>query len=420
MKSRRTLLALAAVGALAGGLAWWWVGPRKVQALAESARQAVRERRFDQAEVAVDRWIALRPQDGEPHYWKARVLLARDLPQPTLDAITAAAQRGYDRKPLEAIRGVMLARAGKFPEAEPLLRRAAAENLGPEPEISEGLARVYLGTFQLAKAATALDRWMEAAPEDARPHLWRNEIEERNSAEASVLIRNYRLALQRDPNLDEARLKLAHTLRDAQRNAEAEAEYERYLERNPRSVPALVGAGQTALQSGDLVTATRRYDEALAIDPREPVALRELALIDLRSGRFDRARERLATVVEIDAFNPEVRSSYARALKMVGEDARAAEQTAIVERLRREHVRIAELREALVSNPNDLELKSETARWLLEHGHEQEGLEWTELILRERPGHRPTCQALAEYHQKRGNVGLANYYRTAAGGGPGG
>lgn len=419
-RSRGILLGLVAVVGIALPLAWWWAGHRKINALGESTRIAIAERRFDEALDAVDRWISALPGGGEPYYWKARILLALDQAQPTFDAITASAERGFDRTRLDAIRGVMMARAGKFPEAEPLLRVAASRGLGPEPEVSEGLARVYLGTFQLAKASTAIDRWMKKSPEDARPYFWRNEIEERNRADDSIVIQNYRMALQRDPNLDEARLKLAHKLRDGQRNAEAAAEYDRYLKRNPKGVPALVGAGQTALQSGDLTGATRLYDEALALDPREPVALRELALIDLRAGRFERARDRLAIVVEIDGFDPEVRASYARALKMSGDDPKSMEQSEIVERLRREHRRIAEIRESLVTNPNDLELKSEAARWLLEHGHDQEGLEWTELILRERPGHRPTCQALAEYHEKQGNIGLANYYKTAARGGPGG
>jgi thioredoxin-like negative regulator of GroEL len=401
-----TVTALAALGALA--VAWWWIG-REDRRLAESVRASVRDRRLEGVDPLIERWIALRPSDGEPHYWKARVLLARDQAQPTLDALRASLERGFNRELLDAMRGVLLSRASRFQEAEPLLRAAMARKLGPEPEIAEGLARVYLRTFQLAKAARALDAWREAAPDDARPHLWQNAIEERNTADDSVIIRNYRLALERDPNLDEARLKLADKLREGQRNEEAEAEYERHLKRNPKSVAAMVGAARTALQKGDLPGATTRFNEALALDPREPTALLELALIDLRQGAFARARDRLKTVVEIDAFNPEVRASYARALKMAGDEARSAEQSSIVERLRREHRRIAEIREALVGRPNDVELRSEAALWLLSHGHEAEALEWAQLILRDRPGHRPICEALADHYDRKGNAGLANY-----------
>jgi hypothetical protein len=54
------------------------------------------------------------------------------------------------------------------------------------------------------------------------------------------------------------------------------------------------------------------------------------------------------------------------------------------------------------------------AKWMIENGHVREGLDWTSEILRAEPRHVPTHRLLAEYHQKQGNLGQANYHDLMA------
>ncbi len=61
-----------------------------------------------------------------------------------------------------------------------------------------------------------------------------------------------------------------------------------------------------------------------------------------------------------------------------------------------------------------MESRLKVARWMLEHGHAEEGLGWTKEILRGDPSHAPTHRTLADYYQKRGEAGLANYHRLMA------
>ena len=387
---------------------------RQALATARSVREALTAHRFDLARARIDRWAESRSGDVEPDYFRAELEVALDHPGKALDAIRKAHQRGYPEEPLEVLSAVLQARAGQFEAAELVLRRALGSSSGPKPEVAEGLARVYLGTFRLAEASRALDHWMLVAPDDARPYLWRNQVDERIGSDPVVLIRNFRAALQRNPSLDQARIGLAERLRKLHRVDEAAAEYAALLTRNPKSLEGLVGAGQTALMKGDLSASIRDFNDALAIDPKNPSALRELAMIDLRNGRFDRARDRLKAAVDVAPDDVEVRYQYAQALKSAGDHARAAEETAAAARLRKEQQNIDEIRKALVQRPADAGLRYEAAKWLIEHGHEKEGLEWTELILRQSPHHPGTCRLLADYHAKKGNVGLANYYRLAA------
>ncbi len=386
----------------------------RARSAARLAREALAARRFEEARDLIGRWDALAPRDGEPAYYRALLEVEADRPAEAIDAIRRSVARGYPAGPLEVLRAILMARAGRLDEAEPVLARAFQGGDGPRVEVAEALARIYLKTFRLAEAARALDAWTLAAPDDPRPFLLRNEVDERVESGPAAPIRNYREALRRDPGRLDARLGLAEKLREASMLDEAEAEYATLLGRAPRDLRGRVGAGRVALLKGDVQAAARHFAEALAIDPRDKVALRESGLIDLNAGRVEQACVRLKAAVEVDPHDPEVRYSYARALGRSGDAPRAAAEDAATERLRGEQRRITDLRRRLVGRPDDVDLRGEAARWLIEHGHEKEGLEWTELILRRHPGHPPTCRLLADYHAARGDHGLANYYRLAA------
>jgi predicted Zn-dependent protease len=413
-RRRWALAGLLATVAVVGLVFAYLRSTGEVRAAARLAREAVAANRADEARRLLDRWAALSPGSGEPDYYRALLEVRSDRPDSALDSMRKAIARGYPEGPLMDLRAVLLARAGKFDEAEPVLARAFESSAEPRAEIAEGLSRIYLKSFRLAETARVLDAWMKAAPEDPRPYLRLNEVDERIDSEPAVLVRNYREALRRDPNLLDARLGLAEKLQEASLFDEAEAEYATLLDRDPGNLRGLVGAGRIALLKGDVPASIRHFEAALAIDPRDKVALRELGLIDLNNGRIPRACSRLAQAVEVDPHDPEVRFSYARALKIAGDEPRAAEQSAATERLKKEQQQLVDLRKSLVEHPDDVDLRSKAARWLIEHGHEQEGLEWTQLILRQHPNHPETCQILADYHTSRGNLGLANYYRLNA------
>lgn len=86
--------------------------------------------------------------------------------------------------------------------------------------------------------------------------------------------------------------------------------------------------------------------------------------------------------------------------------------------LRKEEAEIVKWRETVLKKPADLAAHFEVARWMLLHGHDDEGLRWTAEILRADPRHDATHRLLAEYYQKQGNSGLANYHKLMAAGGP--
>src|SRR5207237_2574920 len=181
---------------------------------------------------------------------------------------------------------------------------------------------------------------------------------------------------------------------------------------------ALVGLGRNAFQNGDLDGATRYFEAALKVNPRQPEALKELAQADLRLGRIPQACLRFEQLTQIEPYDHEIRYSYAQALKLKGDEARARSETQLAVRLKTEHDHILQLRFAILKDPNDVASRFEVARWMLGHGHAEEGLKWTREILRADPRHAPTHRLLADYYQKQGDPGLATYHRLMASSGP--
>jgi tetratricopeptide (TPR) repeat protein len=387
-----------------------------VSRLAGSVRDAFAARRYDEARGLVPSWIRQRPRSAEAQYYRAWLALVDQQPREAFEAIEQAERLGYDPALLSPLSGIYQARGGRINEAEPILREAFMQNRQPLLEVAKELARIYLTTYRLPLAAIAIERWRRLAPEDPQPYLWSNEIASRSDGEPSMLIRNYRAALERDPSLDQARRGLAEQLSKERRFDEAEQECRLLLRRNPRDALARVGLGRNALQDGDLDRAIQDFQSALAIDPRQPDALKELAEADLRLGHFEQACRRFDLLTQIKPYDHQIRSSYSQALKLAGDAARAGSESELAARLRKDHDEIEQLQYNLLKDPYDLGSRSAVARWLLEHGQADEGLKWTKEIFRTNPDHPPTHRALADYYERHGDPGRANYHRLRASG----
>ncbi|HZW32923.1 MAG TPA: tetratricopeptide repeat protein [Isosphaeraceae bacterium] len=385
----------------------------QVSRSAGAVRRGFAAHRYREAREPLRRWLRQRPRSAEAHYYRAWLALVTNQPNEAAEAIDQATKLGADATLLSPLTGIYWARAGRLNQAEPLLRAAFQRNAEPQIEIAQELAGIYLKTYRLPQAGVAIERWRTLAPEDPQPYLWSNEVATRTDTDPSVLIRNYRAALELDPNLDRARLGLAQQLSKARRFDEAEQEYRAYLQRNPQDVSALVGLGRNAFQQGDIHGATRSFEAALEINPRQPDALKELAQAELRLGRYDRACQRFERLIPIEPYDHEVRYAYAQALKLNGDAARARTETELAGRLRKEHDHMLQFRYHL-KDPNDVASRYEVAKWLLEHGHAEEGLKWTREVLRADPRHAPTHRLLADYYQRHGDPGLANYHQLMA------
>lgn len=375
------------------------------------ARVAIANRQFDAARTAVTQWLKAEPNSPEAYYHLARVELAADHSQETVNALAKSLDLGYPPEKLAPYRAVIQVKNGQYDEAEPILRKALADSDEPMPEVAQALANIYLATFRMRDAARPIARWMRDAPDDPMPYLSQNEVETRSDVDHAIIIQNYQEALRRDPKLAKARLGLAERFRLANRLDEAADEFATYIGSKPDDPEGPLGAGRVALAQGRRDDSARHFDRVLELNPREPTALKERGAIELIRGDLDKARSFLDRAIMGDPFDPDAHFTLSQVLQRLGDPEAAGREVALSIRLRKEHSRLADLRSALVKKPKDLALRVEVAQWLLEHGHDEEGLTWTEQIFHDVPGHEPTARMLIDHFTGKKDAGKANYYR---------
>ncbi len=376
--------------------------------------RALAEGRLDEASSALNRWLSSSPESAEAHFFKARIAWARDdLPTVEQELVRAQELR-YDRAPLARLRGLFLARANQPTEAEPLLRQAFDVSQTADPEVADALARLYLGSFRLGEAAGILDRWSRQVPGDARPYLLQTEIDSRLKASHEVIIARYRAALERDPSLDRARLGLAEELRICHLNSEAAVEYAHYLAHKPGDPVGYTGAGLNALEMGEVAEAAHLLDQSLALVPHDPMPLAARGEIEQQQGRFEAAIQYFDRALKANPFHLASRYQRMLALARTGKNAEAETERQTIERLKADQTHFDQLSHELVRKPLDPLLRGEAARWLMDHGREDEAVEWANLILQSDPSHPETNRLLADYYRKKGRLGLANLHEVHA------
>jgi tetratricopeptide (TPR) repeat protein len=392
-----------------------WAYVRFAERTAEAAvAVAYRGGRAEAAREALGRWLKRSPNSAAPYLWKVRFALAGRRLDEAEDAMRRAEALGAPRLEIVRLNAVAGAFTGRFTESEPILRQAFNENAGADPLVDEALARVYLETYDFHRAGIALKRWMDAAPHDPKPYLWRAEIDTRTSDTGAALA-DYREALKRDPRSARARFGLAEGLRQGHFNAEAAEAYAAYLELRPDDPAAHLGAGRNAAELGNAEDALRHLERASELAPNDAEVHRVLADLLTRRNDFKAALAHLDRAVALDPYDLEARHSRGLVLTRLGRLDEAKADQARATKLRAEMGDLLSAQTKLVRSPHDCSAKLRIMRWMFNHGKTDEGVRWAETILREQPNQSDACRSLAEHYARTGQTGRANFYRALAG-----
>jgi len=132
---------------------------------------------------------------------------------------------------------------------------------------------------------------------------------------------------------------------------------------------------------GDLPRAQTLIDRALALAPHDADVLAAQATLALQKGELEKALHFFDLSIKADAFNHRYRYQRMLILSRLGRKAQAEDERQSVERLKLEESRFADIGKALLRNPTDSQLRSEAARWLMDHGHDEEAVDWANLVL---------------------------------------
>jgi thioredoxin-like negative regulator of GroEL len=410
---RRRWTGIAIVLAMIAGCgfgAWEWLAWRESTA----ARHALAAGRYQEAHDAVERLIRLRLRAAEAQYLRAKTAIALGRRGEYVDGLKQAESLGYPRDRLAVLRALIDAQFGRIIEAQPVLEGAFAEAQEGTPDlmVDEALARVYLDRYDFAHASAVLIRWAVDAPDDPRPPWWRAELNRRRAAEPDIIIADYRETLKRAPGHIEALRGIAKQLDRANLETEAAEAYDALFAIHPDDPEGHLGAGRNATMRGDEAAAASHIDRALALAPDNAPAHVERAKINLRRNELPDALAHLDRAVSLAPFDRDAHYQRSLALKRLGQADESSREQAIFARLTHDQEEREALQERLDASPDDENLQSQLASWMLAHGYDQEGLKWAQKILLEHPGHRETCVVLADYYERIGDWELAKNYRN--------
>ena len=124
------------------------------------------------------------------------------------------------------------------------------------------LVRIYLTTYRLTQAAEVVERCRALMPADPQPYLWSIEIGP-DRCDARRHDPELPGALERDPELDKARLGLAEQLTKDRRFDEAEVGIPRLPPSQSSRRRGDGGPGPQRPPGGDIEGAARDFESAL-------------------------------------------------------------------------------------------------------------------------------------------------------------
>jgi tetratricopeptide (TPR) repeat protein len=389
------------VGALGGGYAYARYHWR-------ATRAAVKEGRPEEARGRLRVWLLLFPRSVEVHLQAARAArLGGDFDTAEAHLNRCLELRHGATEPVQVEFLLMRVQRGEVDEVVSELFQYVDNDSPEAPLILETLARAYMRDLRYGPAYTCLTRWVAAAPDSATPHHWRGWVLEKlNNYEGAM--EDYRRALELDPDLTAARLRLAELYLRKSNPPEAAAHLERLSPDRPEVMARL---GQCRFLQGRHEEARRLLEAAVEELPNDSDALLYLAKLDLQEDRPARAERWLRRALKVDPTDTEAQFTLAACLQS---QRRWKEARAVLEKHRKDSAllkRVAKVLQEEGENPSaDPDTLSELGALFLRN-NERVGLYWLHRALQRDPGHEPTHKVLAEYYEGKGRPESAAAHR---------
>lgn len=253
-------------------------------------------------------------------------LLEADLTDEALAELSAATAADPSNVPALVALARAYTRRKDLPSAGRTLESAVARGIDAAP-IYAALAEVYEAVGRIENAIPAMRLALARDPKNEAYHFRYGLLLTDASAPAASVIR-LNDALKEFPTSSRLWLALGVAQLTKGDNAEAEASFNRSLELDPKSVPALAYLGTTYAERGDYARALAYYERAIADDDHQ-AALYYLAadtMLKMPDADEAKAGRYLARAVELDPTLATARLALAKLYVRAGRWTDAAAQ----------------------------------------------------------------------------------------------
>ena len=145
---------------------------------------------------------------------------------------------------------------------------------------------------------------------------------------------------------------------------------------------------------------------------RDSEVLAARATLELHRGQSEKALALFGKAVDADPFDHWNHYQRMLILSRLGRKAEAEEERQTVERLKPNRTDSRSSAGCSCGTRSIPICDSEAASWLMAHGHDDEAVDWANLVLKSDPTHAAMNRLLADHYRKKGEAGLANFYKA--------
>lgn len=175
-------------------------------------------------------------------------------------------------------------------------------------DVKKGIAALKAGDVNGARAAFEVAVQKNPKQADAHHYLGLVNDQTGNKAEAE---KNYRKALELQPDLEESAVNLAAILVESGKYDEAAALMKRAIAKNPKSAAMQVNLGMALSGKNDVDGASKAFEEAIKLEPNNGIHLVTYASHLARNNKKDEAIAKLKQAEKTSANDAGVLASVA-------------------------------------------------------------------------------------------------------------
>jgi tetratricopeptide (TPR) repeat protein len=339
--------------------------------------------------------LALRHQDGEAAFLLGRARRCLEDYSAARSMLSEARLEGYVPDLIDLEHALIrLQSTGLGGPDEQAMRLWVTARHPEDRVILEALSRAAIDSFAMAEAHGFLSTWIDRAPNDWLPLVWRADI----LARFRLLDRarsDYEQALKCRPGAPGAEAGLGKALLlDGQDTALAETQLRAGLKADPNNTNCRAALAEVFERTGRMEEAFREAQQVLATQPNHTEALRLLARLDLDAGRTTEALIRLELADRLAPGDVATVSALAQALARAGKTEKAQQQEKRVTELRTDSKALEQLTQEILDKSANADVRFRIGTTMARMGRTTEAQGWYSSALRLDPNHAAARQAL--------------------------